>query len=146
MSLYDAPKSFVRRLQAYDSFLRVRWSDLECRWRIERRIAHARSVDPGLFKESDYEQFVARREGYLPILFCHKEQLDERIFYTLWASDLQRQGGGAKVADRLTAFEEAFRKNRRARWLDEVYLQAKDYYAYMNSLTTTQRSLGSGPR
>lgn len=142
MPLFDAPKAFVQRLRAYDNMLRIRWSDFERRWRIERKIAHARSIDPGLYKESDYEQFVARREGYLPILFCQREQLDNRILYTLWASDMQRQGGGAKVADRLTAYEEAFRLHKRAKWLDDVYNQAKDYYNWMNTLTSTQRSLG----
>jgi len=142
MSLYDAPKSFVRRLQAYDPLLRIRWSDWEQRWRVERRLTHARSIDPGLFREHQYEEFIARCDGYIPALYCQKEQLDERVFFTLWCNDIQRHGGGKAMADLLEREEAAYRSKSRAKWLSDVYDQAKDYYGLMNSLTPTQRTLG----
>ena len=145
MGLYTAPRSFAARLKAYDSLLRVRWSDFEQRWRIERKIVHARSIDPDLFKEQHYEEFCARREGYVPVLYCHKEQLDNRVLLTLYAADIQRQGGAAAVAKRQDEEENAYRMKSRARWLDDVYLQARDYYNIANSLTSTRRSLGYGP-
>jgi hypothetical protein len=134
MALYDAPKSFVRRLQAYDPLLSVRWSDWEQRWRIERRLTHARSIDPGLFKEHQYEEFAARCAGRVPVLNCSKEQLDNRVFFTLWVNDIQRRGGGQKVADALEREEAAYYSKSRAKWLDTVYNQAKDYYTWMNTL------------
>ena len=145
MPLYSPPKSFMTRLQCYDPLLRVRWSDFEERWRIERKIVHARSIDPALFKEQHYEEFCARREGYVPVLYCHKEQLDNGVLLTLYAADIQRQGGAAAVAKRLDEEESAYRRKSRARWLDDVYLQARDYYNIANSLTSTRRSLGYGP-
>lgn len=142
MPLFTPPKGFVSRLRAYDHLLRVRWSDFEWRWRIERKITFGRSIDPGQFKERHYEEFVARCAGYVPILFAQKNQLDNRVIFTLWAADIQRQGGAEAVAKRKDEEEEAYRMKSRARWLDDVYGQAKDYYNFMNSLTPTQRSLG----
>ena len=142
MPLFTPPQGFVERLRAYDHLLRVRWSDYEQRWRIERRITFGRSMDPDLFKEQHYEEFCARREGYVPVLYCRKEQLDNRVLFTLWAADIQRQGGAVAVAKRIEEQEDAYRMKSRARWMDDVYNQAKDYYNWMNTLTPTQRSLG----
>ena len=140
MPLFDAPQGFVQRLRAYDNRLRVRWSDWECRWRIERKITYGRSMDPDLFKESQYEEFVARRDGWLGVLYCKKEQLDERVLFTLWVNDIQRQGGATTLCNRWEAEEEAYRKGRRAKWLDDTYEQARDRWQYINQLSPTKRS------
>jgi len=140
MSLYDAPKSFVQRLRAYDPLLRIRWSDWEQRWRIERRITFGRSIDPGLFKESQYEEFVARCQGHIAVLYCQKEQLDTRVFFTLWMNDIQRQGGSKAVADRLEEEEAIYRTKSRAKWLDDVYVQAREKYDYMNAVRVVPES------
>lgn len=140
MPLFDPPKSFVRQLQAYDPLLRIRWSDFERRWRIERKLTHARSIDPGLFKENQYEEFVARQDGYIPVLYAGKEQLDYRVFFTLFVNDIQRMGGAAKVAAMMEQEEAAYRSASRAKWLDNIYEQARDRWTYINQLSSTKRS------
>lgn len=141
--LFDAPKSFVRQLKSFDPLLRIRWSDWEERWRLERRITHARSIDPGLFLATDYEEFVARRDGYLPILFCRKEQLDERIFETLWMADMHRHGGAKRMHDEAERMEVERRTKSRAKYLDDVYYKAKERWNYANSLSSQKRQLES---
>lgn len=143
MPLFDAPKSFVRRLQSFDPLLRVRWSDWEQRWRIERRITRGKSMDPGLFLASDYEEFVARCAGYLPILFCRKEQLDERVFETLYMADMHRQGGAVRVHEEAERMAEEKRQRSRARWLDDIYYKAKERWNYANQLSARKRQLES---
>ena len=143
MALFTAPTRFVQRLNATDSHLRIRWSDYEERWRIERKITFGQSIDPNLFKETQYEEFLARREGYIPVLYCGREQLDERVFFTLWVNDIQRRGGGKQVADVLEREEEAYRTISRAKWLDDIYVQAKERYDYANTLSASKRQLES---
>lgn len=140
MPLFDAPKGFVRRLLAYDPALRIRWSDWEQRWRVERRLTHARSIDPGLFREHQYEEFVARCDGYIPVLYCGKEQLDNRVIFTLWVNDIQRQGGAKALADRLEQEEAIYRSKSRAKWLDQVYVAAQEKYDYMNRVRVVPES------
>ena len=140
MPLFDAPRGFVSRLRAYDHLLRIRWSDWEQRWRIERKLTNARSIDPDLFREHQYEEFLARREGYIPVLYAGREQLDNRVIFTLWVNDIQRQGGSRTVADRLEQEEAIYRSRSRAKWLDDVYVQAQERYAYMNRVRVVPES------
>ena len=140
MPLFDAPKGFVKRLRAYDCLLRIRWSDYEARWRIERRLTHARSIDPGLFREHQYEEFVARCGGYIPVLYAGREQLDNRVLFTLFVNDIQRLGGAQRVAEMMEREEAAYRSASRAKWLDVVYEQARDRWSYINQLSSTKRS------
>lgn len=147
MPLYTPPKTFVKELRSFDPLLRVRWSDMEHRWRIERKITHARSIDPDRFRSQDYEEFVARRDGYLPILFCKYHQLDERIFHVLYAADLHRAGGAKKVADELDRLESDQRAKSRTKWLDEVYEAARERYDYLNRVRTIpENALHTAPK
>lgn len=147
MALYEAPKEFVARLRAYDPLLRVRWSDVEARWRIERKITRGRWIDPGNFHDSQREDFVSASEGYIPVLFCEKNQLDERVFITLWANDVWRRGGANRVSDEMESAEAMKRKASRARWLDDVWMAAKSYKDYMNTVgVVPERARHTAPR
>lgn len=142
--LYTPPKSFCERLKEFDSALRVRWSDHETRWRVERKITRAQWVNPSTYHESLYEDFVSAREGYVPVLFCEHNQLDDRVFFTLWMGDMWRRGGATRVAEQMED-REAYRAHRkRAGWLEDVYNQAKEHYFTMNSLSPTRTSTDRG--
>jgi hypothetical protein len=134
MPLLTPPKGFVRRLHAYDPLLRIRWSDWETRWRVERRLTHARSIDPGLFREHQYEEHVARCQGYIPVMYAAREQLDNRVIFTLFMNDIQRLGGAQKAADMMEREEAVYRSASRAKWLADVYAQAREKYDYMNCI------------
>jgi hypothetical protein len=101
---------------------------------------NARSIDPDLFKTGQYEEYCARRDGYVPVLYCGREQLDMRVFFTLWVNDIQRQGGARALADRLEQEEEVYRTKSRAKWLDDVYVQAREKYDYMNCVRVVPES------
>src|SRR3972149_8383350 len=100
MPMHLAPSGFVSRLKAYDKELRCRWSDREGRWRIERRIRAPRiNLDPGLF--ANHEDYITAVEGYALIMRVDPSMLDNRVFETLWAGDLQKRGGAKRVSDEL---------------------------------------------
>ena len=134
MALYDPPASFTQRLARFDPLLRIRWSDSEQRWLIERKITRSRPVPAKWFRR--HEDFVAARDGYVHVLACQKNQLDERVFLTLWHGDIWRQGGARQVADRMDAQMDGDAERQRQGWLDDVEYAAREAYDSMNRVRT----------
>ena len=123
-------KEIKTRLTEYDEFLRVR-EGCKGQYRIERKISHGRPLNPALF--ADWDDYVCAREGYCLILRVWPSQMDQRIFYTLWAGDMQRQGGSNKVCDRLDdAYYNRLEKSSAA-WGDKVEWQAKERWNSWNT-------------
>ena len=136
MPLHSAPRSFVRLLKEFDPQLRIRFSDSENRYRIERRVERPR---PPQYVRNP-EDRKAAIEGYECVLRCKANQLDGRVFYTLWHDDIWRIGGADKYMDQL-AREDADREmKRRERFLDLVEGKAREAYRYMNSVRTLPES------
>jgi len=135
---FDPPKWFMEELLSYDNLLRVRWGRAENRWRIERRITHGRPLNPTYFAcHDDYE---CAKEGYCLVLLLHPWELDRRVFHTLWACDVQRWGGGDKLADHLdNAYDERLEKSR-AKWLDAVEWEANERQRYQNTVRTVDEN------
>jgi hypothetical protein len=138
MATHTPPSGFVNRLKSYDKELRCRWSE-EGEWRVERRIRPPRiNLDPLLFAK--HEDFVTALEGYALILRVPPSMLDNRVFETLWAGDIQRQGGGEKVADAMeNAYNERLEKAME-KWGEEVEIAAKERWEYANRVRTLRES------
>lgn len=134
MPQYHPPSSFTRALRAFDPALRVRWSDKDVNWRIERRLTHGTWADPAFF--ADPEDRQTARDGYVLVLTCQKEQLDNRVFYTLWDGDIWRRGGAKKVGDQIFAGLDTLTAARRRRWSDYIETCARERYDYMNRVRT----------
>jgi hypothetical protein len=147
MPLYDPPKEFVTRLKDFDAALRIRWSDAEDRWRIERKISRGKWINPSTFHASRYEDIISARDGYIPVLYCQQNELDERVFLSLWHMDIWRRGGSRRVADQMEARENGQRQSTRAQWLDDVWMAAKACKNYMNTVRTLdERHAHTAPR
>lgn len=145
MPLHMPPSGFVNRLKGYDKELRVRWSDIHSAWRIERRIRPPRiNLDPALF--ADPEDFTTAVEGYALIMRVPPNMLDNRVFELLWAGDVQRRGGGAKVEqEEEDAYNERLEKAMAA-WGDEIEQAAIERCRYLNTVrTVSERHTHTAP-
>lgn len=139
MALYQPPKQFVQDLQAYDPLLRIRWSDSEDCWRIERKVRPAREVDPSPF--ANHEDWITTKDGCVCVLKCKMNQLDQRVVYTLWKGDIQRQGGAQALADAIERGEQDTLMRSRAETLDRIEVHAKERFDYMNRVRTLPEHL-----
>jgi len=128
MPLFTAPKHFVQRLQEFDPLLRIRFSDYENRYRIERKVRQKRNVD-GLINP---EERIAAHDGYECVLKVRANQLDARVFYTLWWGDIQRIGGPDAYMAQLDREDAAREEQRQTRFLDLIETATRDRYNYMN--------------
>lgn len=134
MPLYHAPRRFAMQLHAFDPLLRCVYDDKHSHFRIERKVTHGKTPSPSKFcSQSEYE---CARDGYTLVMRVRQNQLDERVFYTLWASDLQRHGGAQAVADHLDAIDSAKGVQQREAFLDYVDQGAREMFRYGNTVRT----------
>lgn len=130
MPLFDPPKQFVADLQRYDPALRVVWSDQRECWLIERRVGRAKPSLPGAFADAD--EYLAARDGYAILFEVDRECLDSRVLYSLWDSDIWRQGGADAVNERIDKAYYAAQRKGREEFLDFVRQEARARWRYMH--------------
>lgn len=134
MPLFDAPKAFIEDLRRYDPALRCRWSDGRRSFLIERKVSRGRAFPPSEFGDPD--EYRAASDGYMILMDVERECLDNRVFFTLWQSDIWRQGGADAVNDRIDRVQaEIFRESRVA-FNDRNRQEAKAAFRYMNCVRT----------
>lgn len=144
MPLHHAPTSFVQRLRAFDSALRIRWSDAKSCYLLERKITRGQQADPSCY--ADWDDYLAAQDGYVTCFPVAPTELDDRVFATLMASDLWTTKGGAEAtADRMDAADEERKALSHARWLDRMTDEAKDWYRWALSLSPTKTWSGVEP-
>lgn len=153
-------ESFVNALRSFDSYLRCRWSTaLDC-YLIERKVSRGKPLaphvvaqdetvqelseqlraepSPSLRRELDHrirfmaEEYRAACDGYIVVLEVPQNCLDQRVFFTLWESDIWRRGGADVVNAEIDERMDAVPRKSRAVWMDEVRGRAKEAYRYMN--------------
>jgi len=123
-------KEIGQRLKDYDVHLRLR-EGVQGEYRIERKICHGKPLNPVNFRH--WDDYVTAREGYCLILRLQSNQLDQRIFFTLWASDMQRRGGAKVVCDGLDDAYYSRLEKSSAAWGDKVEYQAKERWNSWNT-------------
>ena len=123
-------KEIATRLKDYDEHLRLR-EGVQGEWRIERKIRHGMSMNPENFRH--WDDYVTAREGYCLILRLQSNQMDQRIFFTLWANDMQRRGGAKAVCDNLDDAYYSRLEKSSAAWGDKVEYQAKERWQSWNT-------------
>jgi len=164
MPLFQPPRTFQSRLRAVDPLLRCRWSDALGAYLIERRVTRGRPIAPKLLADDEAiqaleyereiadtpasrarvdrmlrfmaEEYRAACDGYVICFEADRECLDSRVFYTLWATDLERQGGADRVNDAIDARQAAGAAASRAAWISEVEWLAHEAWRYMNRVRT----------
>jgi len=132
MPLHHPPSSFVQRLQDVDPHLRLRWSDAESRYRLERKVSRGRQPDPACY--AAWDDYVCARDGFAFVFPCQGRELDDRVIATLFASDLWRRGGAEVVTDEMEAGEAEAAELQRTKWLDDIRDETKDWFYWANSL------------
>jgi hypothetical protein len=133
MPALDVPRDFLRRLTAYDSALDCRWSDHRDCWLIERKIPD-RSTLAGGQGHVDLEDHASAAARKIILFEVDRNALDERVFYTLWSTDIRRQGGADAIADEIDRkYYAAIAKNKEEfRYF--VRHKARERYRYKNAL------------
>lgn len=144
MPLHQPPSEFVRRLHAFDPALRIRWSDKKECYLVERKVTRGLQPDPSCY--TDWDEYVAARDGYTTCFPVSPRELDDRVIATCMATDLWTTKGGADAeADRLEANEAEKIAVSHDKWLDRVTDEAKDWYRWALTLSPTKHWAGVEP-
>ena len=127
---FTPTRDFVERLTSYDQWLRVRWGYEEGRWRIERKVAPTRPMPPD--PHITVDDWKCFQDGCCLIMKLLPNQLDGRVFYTLFEGDMHRRGGADAVANELDDDYVTRARKQRQSWGEYVEHQAREAYRYMN--------------
>ena len=135
MALLTPPNEFMRRLKLYDDALDCRWSDLRSVWLIERAVPENSTLRGGQ-GYVDAEDHLSASNRKIILFEVDRNALDERVFYSLWSTDIRRQGGAEAVNDAIdTRYLAAIAKNK-AHFRDLVRGHAKERWRYLNTVRT----------
>lgn len=135
MPLYSPPREFVQALQAFDKDLRVRWSDGQGSWRLERKVSRGTVWPPSsLDTPAANEDRIAARDGY--VLVDLLPELSGRLFSILRAHDIWAHGGADAVADAMDRLDLEQKAELRKVCLDYTEVKARERWQYMNRVRT----------
>ena len=140
-----------RRLKAFDTDLRAveslpyfhfysldRLALLvpEHKFRIERKLpTHVRVIIDPPNPLQDPSDRRAALERYVLLFDVHPNQMDDRIFYTLWATDMAHTTPHRKAAEIVGRITRARERSKRE-FHDLVEVGARETYRYMNTVRT----------
>jgi hypothetical protein len=126
----QAPNWFVTEMKAFDSALRVRWSQKMNMWQLERKIANSKPIDTT--KRDGYDDdYIRAREGYILIALIPNDKFSRQIFETLRASDLWSQGGWESMARYIEDTEAAAEEKFWNDYSDELKAQTAEIYNFL---------------
>lgn len=135
MPLLTPPKLFVERLRGFDPDLRVRWSDGQNRWRLERKVTRGTVWPPSeLESPGQQEDRRAAHEGYTLVATIKQGELTDRVFMALAKADLWRMGGAEKVCEALDKGDAEFEMKNRAKRGEYIEAAARERWRYMNTI------------
>lgn len=139
MPALDVPREFLKRLTNYDSDLDCRWSDFRGCWLIERRIPE-RSTLAGGQGHVDIEDHTSAAARKIILFEVDRNALDERVFFTLWQTDMRKQGGADAIADEIDRkyFAAIAENDEEFRYF--VRHKARERYRYKNTIRTLRES------
>ena len=115
---------YNRRLQRYDSDLRMRWSPTTERWLLERRARYKRTwIDPDTYPDKEHDTYRQLADGYFTLGVYLPRELPtvEQLIDYLKSQDMWALGKTAEaVADELDADYFTRREARRTAQTREV--------------------------
>ena len=137
MPLLTPPRLFSERLKAFDPMLRVRWSDGQNRWRLERKVTRGIMWPPSAVGgPGQQEDRQSAAEGYTLVATVKQGELTDRVFVALAKADLWRMGGAEKVCEALDRGDQELEMVNRARRGEYIEAAARERFRYMNSIRT----------
>ena len=124
---YNVPQWFAESLHDFDEKLRIRWGHQEGNWRIERKVTRGKAWAESM-GDDDREM---RAAGYVLCLRFLPNQMDRRVFYTLFVGDMWRV---RKYIDQMERREVDEIMAKRRRYSEENEYAAKEWWTTMNTL------------
>jgi len=121
------PQWFKDKLHDFDDKLRCRWGRQDDMWRVERKVTRGQ----GWMEFGTEDDMEMMRDGYVLCLRFRQNQMDNRVFYTLFMGDMHRI---RKYADQMEEREKEEIMAKRKRYSDENEYAAKQWWTTMNSL------------
>lgn len=148
MPTYLPPTEIVRDLEAFDPQLRLRWSDGQGQWRLERKVSRGQ-VWPASEVETaaGYESRVAAKEGYILVDLIHPSLLNSRLVPILRQNDIWSNGGAKEIADAMDTLDADQQRLMKLAVSDQFEQMARDRWKYMNRVrTVSERHAHTAPR
>ena len=144
MPLLTPPKLFVERLRAFDPMLRVRWSDGQNRWRLERKVTRGTMWPPSFVESPEQaEDWRAANEGYTLVATVKQGELTDRVFVALAKADLWCMGGAEKVCAALDRGDQELEMVNRTKRGEYIEAAARERWRYMNSVRTVPENMAA---
>jgi hypothetical protein len=125
-----APAWFVKEMKAFDSELRVRWSQKMNMWQLERKIANSKIIDT-IKKDAFDDDYIRAREGYILVALIESGKFSRNIFSILRASDLWSNGGWESMAQYIEDMEALEEQKKWEAFSDELKCQSREFYSFL---------------
>lgn len=133
MPLYVTPPDIARDLRAFDAALRLRWSDGQDCWRLERKVSRGTVWPPSTLETPGaFEDRKAAREGYILIDLIQPQSLSGRLVPVLAQADIWSCGGAEEVADAMDRLDIEQRQTMNRMMSDKFETAARERFRYMN--------------
>jgi hypothetical protein len=134
-------------LHDFDRDLRVRWSEPQGRWRLERRVSHGVVWPPSAIETAaSMEDRRAAADGYVLVALLEPCELTERLIPVLRRADIWARGGANAVADEMDRMDVEQKRLMRQVVLDNAEAAARERFRYMNAVRTVpERAAHSAP-
>jgi len=133
MPTYITPPDIARELRAFDPALRLRWSDGQGCWRLERKVSRGTVWPPSMLESpASFEDRKAAREGYILIDLIGPRALNARLVPVLRRADIWSNGGAGAVADAMDQLDISQRETMKRMMSDKFEAAARERFRYMN--------------
>ena len=131
------PSYMKSLLHNFDRDLRLRWSDAQNRWRLERKVSRGVMWPPSeLETPSAMEDRRSASEGYILVSLIEHNALSDRLIPVLRQSDIWSNGGAEAVADAMDRMDTSQKYLMRQMVLDYAEAKARERFRYMNTVRT----------
>ena len=141
MPLMLPPREIERDLRAFDPALRLRWSDGQGCWRLERKVTNSAVWPPSEIESpAQYEGRIAARDGYCLVDLIKPELLNGRLVPILAEADIWRNGGAKEVADAMDRLDVDQRQRMKAMMSEQFAEMARERFRYMNRVRTVSEA------
>ncbi len=141
MPTYTPPAELAKLLKEFDEALRVRWSDGQQRWRLERRVSRGQVWPPSEVESPEaYEDRQAARDGYILVDYVDRALLNGKLLDVLRAGDIWARGGADAVADQLDRYDAEHLLLMRRMVGNYVEEKARERWRYMNRVRTVSEA------
>jgi hypothetical protein len=126
----EAPKWFLRELNAFDPELRIRWSPRQEMFQLERRVT--RSLHPGTVKNDNWhDDYIRAQDGYILVAQIPPHAIARSIFDKLKNADLWAHGGWERVVNEIEYYEQLEEEKRDKALGDDIRSMSAEVHSIL---------------